>query len=42
MEKDTKNNEIEINEQDNNYFGSLKGIGSFTKEDELKGQLYED
>ena len=23
------------------FFGTLKGIGSFTKEDELKGQLEE-
>ena len=23
------------------FFGALKGIGSFTKEDELKGQLEE-
>jgi hypothetical protein len=31
--------ELDIKKQKKSYFGALKGIGSFTKEDELKGQL---
>ena len=31
--------EIEIKKLKKDYFGALKGLGSFTKEDELKGQL---
>jgi len=31
--------EIKIKKQRKNYFGALKGIGSFTKEDRAKGQL---
>ncbi len=33
--------EIEIKRHKKDFFGALKGIGSFTKEDELKGQLEE-
>ena len=33
--------EIEINKVKKDYFGALKGIESFTEEDELKGQLEE-
>ena len=33
--------EVEINKLKKDYFGALKGIGSFTEEDELKGQLEE-
>lgn len=28
-----------IKKKEKDYFGALKGIGSFTKEDETKGQL---
>jgi hypothetical protein len=31
--------EVEITKPKKDFFGSLKGIGPFTKEDELKGQL---
>lgn len=31
--------EIRIKKQRKNYFGALKGIGSFTKEDRAKGQF---
>jgi len=33
--------EIEVKRPKKDGFGILKGIGSFTKEDELKGQLEE-
>lgn len=33
--------EIEVKKKRRNYFGALKGIGKFTEEDELKGQLDE-
>ncbi len=33
--------EIEVRRHKKDFFGALKGIGSFTKEDELKGQLEE-
>lgn len=32
---------LEVKKVKKSGFGSLKGIGSFTKEDELKGQLEE-
>jgi len=32
---------IEIKKPKKSFFGSLKGIGPFTKEDEFKGQLEE-
>ena len=32
---------LEVKKVKKSAFGSLKGIGSFTKEDELKGQLEE-
>lgn len=31
--------ELELKKVKKNFFGALKGIGSFTEEDELKGQL---
>ena len=31
--------EIEIEKVRKDFFGALRGIGPFTKEDELKGQL---
>ena len=31
--------EIEIKKLKKDYFGALRGLGSFTEEDELKGQL---
>ena len=31
--------EIDIKKMKKDFFGALRGIGSFTKEDELKGQL---
>lgn len=31
--------EIDVERPNRDFFGALKGIGSFTKEDELKGQL---
>ena len=31
--------EISVKKPRKNYFGALKGIGSFTKEDKAKGQL---
>ena len=34
--------EIEIKKTKKDYFGTLKGIGRFTEEDELKGQLEEE
>lgn len=33
--------EIEVEKIKKDFFGLLKGLGSFTKEDELKGQLEE-
>lgn len=33
--------ELEVKKTRMNFFGSLRGIGSFTEEDELKGQLEE-
>ncbi|GBE19285.1 MAG TPA: AbrB/MazE/SpoVT family DNA-binding domain-containing protein [Candidatus Pacearchaeota archaeon] len=33
--------EVEVKKAKKDFFGSLKGIGSFTKEDELKGQFEE-
>ena len=33
--------ELEIKKSKRDFFGSLRGIGPFTKEDELKGQLEE-
>lgn len=33
--------EIEIKKVKRDFFGALKGIGSFTEEDELKGQFDE-
>ena len=33
--------EIQVKKKRKDYFGALKGIGSFTEEDELKGQLDE-
>lgn len=34
--------EIKINKYKKDYFGALKGIGKFTKEDRAKGQLDDD
>lgn len=34
--------EIDIEKPRRDFFGALKGIGSFTKEDEFKGQLEEN
>ena len=31
--------EVEVKKPKKDFFGALRGIGSFTKEDELKGQL---
>ncbi len=31
--------EIKVKRKRTNYFGALKGIGSFTREDRAKGQL---
>lgn len=31
--------ELEIEKVKKDFFGALRGIGSFTKDDELKGQL---
>ena len=31
--------EVEVKKSKKDFFGALKGIGSFTKENELKGQL---
>ena len=33
--------EIKVKKKRKSYFGALKGIGSFTKEDKAKGQLDE-
>jgi len=33
--------EIEVKKMKRDFFGALKGVGSFTEEDELKGQLEE-
>jgi len=33
--------ELEVEKVKKDFFGSLKGIGPFTKQDELKGQLEE-
>lgn len=33
--------EIEVQKVKRDFFGALKGIGRFTKEDEMKGQLEE-
>ena len=33
--------EVTVKKTKKNYFGALKGIGHFTEEDELKGQLEE-
>lgn len=33
--------EIQVEKVKKDFFGALKGIGSFTKEDELKSQLEE-
>lgn len=33
--------EVEIKKPKKDFFGALKGIGSFTKEDKIKGQLEE-
>lgn len=33
--------EVEVNRPKKDYFGALRGIGSFTEDDELKGQLEE-
>ncbi len=33
--------EIEVRKPRKDFFGALKGVGPFTKEDELKGQLEE-
>ena len=33
--------EIEIKKHKKDFFGALKGIGSFTEKDRLKGQLEE-
>jgi len=33
--------EVEVKKTKKDFFGSLKGVGSFTKEDKLKGQLEE-
>ena len=45
-EKNKRKSEKIINNEDRgknkkSYFGALKGIGSFTEEDRLKGQLEE-
>ena len=34
--------EIEIKKSKKSFFGALKGIGKFSKEDKLNGQLKED
>ena len=31
--------EIEVKKAKRDFFGSLRGVGSFTEEDEIKGQL---
>ena len=31
--------EVEVKKPKKDFFGALRGIDSFTKEDELKGQL---
>ena len=31
--------EIEVKKAKRDFFGSLRGVGSFTEEDEMKGQL---
>lgn len=31
--------EVDVKKPKKDFFGALKGIGSFTKEDELKGQF---
>lgn len=31
--------EVDVRKPKRDFFGTLRGIGSFTKEDELKGQL---
>jgi antitoxin component of MazEF toxin-antitoxin module len=33
--------EFDVKKKRKSYFGALKGIGSFTKEDKFKGQLEE-
>lgn len=33
--------EIEVSKPRTNYFGALKGLGKFSEEDRLKGQLDE-
>lgn len=33
--------EVEVRKPKKDFFGALKGVGPFTKEDELKGQLEE-
>lgn len=33
--------EVEVSRPKKDYFGALRGIGSFTEDDELKGQLEE-
>lgn len=39
MLKENELVEVEVKKQKKDFFGALKGIGSFTKGDELKGQL---
>lgn len=34
--------EIQVKKRKKDYFGALKGIGSFTKEDELKGHFEDE
>lgn len=34
--------EIEVKKTKRDFFGALKGIGSFTKEDELKGHFNDE
>jgi len=39
--RDNEMIEIEVNKIKRDYFGALKGIGHFTREDRLRGQLEE-
>ena len=39
MLKENELVEVEVRKPKKDFFGTLRGIGSFTKEDELKGQL---
>ncbi|MFA4953457.1 MAG: hypothetical protein WC584_04505 [Candidatus Pacearchaeota archaeon] len=39
MLKENELVEVEVRKPKRDFFGTLRGIGSFTKEDELKGQL---